>query len=168
MSRIASLSAYGFPYTVDPGITRSSDFLPVQAVNAAHYLRVEHAGRISKIATQIGTQGGNMSLAVYRNSGSGREAVPGTRLATTGSFVTPAAGYAEFSLGTTLNVQVGDWFALTCDSTVATFKSQLASGGDSNLGKGRQYRQATAHPAPATVGTLVATQGYTFVIVGVA
>lgn len=160
-------SAFGFPFTVDPGIVRSTDFMAVQAANAAHYARVTQAGPISKIALKIGTQGGNISVGVYRNTGKGRNAVPGARVATSGPVVCPVAGYQEIALGAAVWVHVGDWLALSADGTVCTFGSQLVAGADHDIGKGRQYRQATAHPLPATPAGLVATVGYTFVIVGV-
>lgn len=161
-------SAFGFPYTVDPGIVRATDNMPVPAANAAIYLRVQDGGPVSKIGLKIGTQGSNISVAVYRNSGKGRNAVPGTRLATSGSVTCPVAGYAEVALDKAVYLHVGDWIAVSADTTVATFGSLLAAGADHNIGKGRQYRQATAHPLPATPSGLVATVGYALVLVGVA
>lgn len=160
-------TAFGFPFTVDPGIARSSDNMPVAAANTAHYARVTQAGPVSKIGVKIGTQGGNISLAVYRNTGRGRNAVPGARIATSGSVVCPVAGYQEIALGAATWVHVGDWLALSADGTVCTFGSQLVTGADHDIGKGRQYRQATAHPLPVTPSGLVATVGYTFILVGV-
>lgn len=160
-------SALGFPATVDPGIVRSTDNMSLPAANAAIFSRVRDAGPVSKIGYRVLTQSGNLSLAVYRNTGRGREARPGTRLATTGAFVCPVPGYYEQPLGSSLWVHAGDWLAITADNTTATFHSLLAAGADSDIGKGRQYRQATAHPAPAAAGTLVPTVGYAFVLVGV-
>lgn len=160
-------SAFGFPATVDPGITRATDNMPVPAANTAIYARVRDAGPISKIGLRVLTQGGNLSVALYRNSGKGRSAVPGARLATSGAVVTPAAGYIEVALDAAVWAHEGDWLALSCDSVTATFHSLLAAGADSDMGKGRQYRQASAHPLPATASGLVATSGYTFVLVGV-
>lgn len=160
-------SVFGYPYTVDPGIVRATDNMAMPAANTAVYARVRDAGPISKIGLRVLTQGGNMSVGVYRNSGSGRSAAPGTRIATSGSVTTPAAGYQEIALGSAVWVHVGDWLALSADGTVATFWSLLAAGADNNAGLGRQYRQATAHPLPATASGLVATVGYTFVLIGV-
>lgn len=168
MTRIASLSSFGFPHTPAAPFARDTDNRAVAAANGAVYIRVMDGGRVSKIAYRVLTQGGNMSLAVYRNSGLGRLAVPGARLATTGSFTVPVAGYYEASLGASINVQVGDWLALSCDSATATFNSLLAGGVDNSVGLGMKYRQATAHPLPATPSGLVAVQGYDFVLIGVA
>lgn len=159
-------SAFGFPFTVDPGAVRYQDNMAVQAVNTGHFARVRDAGRISKIGVGIATQGGNISVAVYRNSGTGRNSAPGTRLATSGSIVCPAAGWVEIALDKALWVHRGDWLAISADNTTATFRTLLAIGADSDMGKGRQCRQATAHPLPATASGLVATAGYTFVLVG--
>jgi hypothetical protein len=161
-------SAFGFPFTVDPGIARSSDNMTVQAANAGHYARVTQAGPVSKIGVKIGTQGGNISVAVYRNSGKGRLAVPGSRIATSGAVACPVAGYQEIALTSSVYVRQGDWLAISADGVVATFGSQLVTGADHDIGKGRQYRQATAHPLPATPSSLVATIGYTFILVGIA
>lgn len=161
---------FGFPYTLDVGAIRfaGTDILAVQAANACHYLRVISSGDISKIGVYVNTASGNISVAVYSNSGTGRSAVPGTRTATSGAVACPASGYREISLGGTVTVNAGDWFSLSADNTTAKFNSLLSSGGDADLGLGRQFRQATAHPSPSPVGTLVATAGYTFAMVGVA
>lgn len=160
-------TSFGFPYTVDPGVVRYLDNLPMPAANTAIYARVRDGGPVSKIGVGVATSGGNMSVAVYRNSGKGRSAVPGARIATSGSVTVPAAGYVEISLGQSIRVRPGDWFAISADGGVATFRSLLAAGADFGFGNGRQYRQATAHPLPVTPSGLVATTGYTFVLVGV-
>lgn len=165
--RLRRTSAWGFPFTVDPGTVRTTDFMPVPAAGTAIYSRVRDAGTITAVGARIGTQGGTMSVGVYRNTGTGRGSAPGARLAATAAFTTPTPGYYEFGLGQAVSVQVGDWLALSADGTVATFQSLLVAGGDSDLGKGRQYRQPGAHPLPAAPAGLVATVGYTFVLVGI-
>lgn len=160
-------SVFGFPYTVDPGIVRGTDNMAVPAANTAIYSRVRDGGPISKVGLRVLTNGNNVSVAVYRNQGSGRDAKPAVRLATSGAVVCPAVGYAEIALDKSVWVHQGDWLALSCDGTTGTFATLLAAGADSDLGKGRQFRQATAHPLPATPSSLVATLGYTFVLVGV-
>lgn len=160
-------TAFGYPYTVDPGTVRATDNMAMPSANTAIYARVRDAGPISKIGLRVLTSGGNLSVAVYRNSGSGRNAVPGARIATSGSVAVPAIGYQEIALGSAVWVHQGDWLALSADGTTATFWSLLAAGADSNAGLGRQFRQATAHPLPTTPSGLVATNGYTFVLIGV-
>lgn len=88
----------------------------------------------------------NISVAVYRNVGKGGDAKPGVRLATSGAVACPAAGYAEIALDKPVWVHQGDWLAISADGTTGTFQTLLAAGADSDLGKGRQYRQASAHP----------------------
>jgi hypothetical protein len=156
---------FGFPATLDVGAIRSGDFIALPAANTAIYARCRDGGTISKVAVNTSVQSGNISVAAYSNTGSGRSAAPGTRLATSGAVACPA-GYSEVSLGSTITMQPGDWLCLTADNATATFRTLLAAGADNNFGLGRQYRQATAHPAPSPVGTLVATIGYTFVLVG--
>lgn len=168
MTSAAFASAFGFPHTPAAPFARDTDNRALAAANGAVYIRVRDAGRISKIAYRVLTQGGNMSLAVYRNSGKGRAAVPGTQLATTGSFAVPVPGYYEAALGGSVNVHAGDWLAISCSSATATFNSLLAGGVDNNVGLGMKLRQAAAHPLPATPSGLVAVQGYDFVLIGVA
>ena len=163
----AAANPFGFPYTVDPGQIRHGATDAVNIASGAAYGRVLGAGTISKIGLGIGTQSGNISLAVYANSGTGRAAVPGTRLATSGAVACPATGYQEVALGASVTVTPGDWFCITADNATATFWSNLAQQADSDIGKGRQYRQAV-HPAPTTPGSLVAVIGYSVVLIGVA
>jgi len=161
-------SAFGFPFTVDPGMVRTTDAQAMPGSNQAVYSRVRDAGPVSKIGLVVGTSSGNVSVAVYRNSGRGRLAAPLTRLATSGAIACPAAGYAEIALTSAVYVHQGDWLAISADNTSATFNSLLNAWEDNNLGKGRQYRQASSgHPLPATVGTLTATRGLTVVLIGV-
>lgn len=159
---------FGFPYTVDPGEIRSSDSLGVGAANQAIYSRVKHGGTISKVGVRVGASSGSISVALYRNTGSGRSAVPGTRLATSGAVACPASGYAEIDLGSPFTLYPGDWIAISADNTTAQFGSLLSTAADSNLGLGRQFRQAAAHPCPSTPASLVATTGNTHCLIGVA
>jgi hypothetical protein len=157
----------GFPATVDPGLVRSADAVGVFAANAALFSRVSEGGRISKIGLQCTVQSGNISVAVYRNAGSGRSAVPATRIATSGAVGCPIIGYAELTLDIAVIVQPGDWLCLTADNLTARFRSLLGGVEDTSLGAGRQCRQAAAHPAPAIASGLQATIGATVVLVGV-
>ena len=157
----------GFPFTVDPGLVRSGDSLSVGSANQAIYARVLHGGTVSKIGLQVTATSGNVSVAVYRNAGVGRGAVPGAQLATSGSVACPAVGYAEIALGSSVTLSPGDWIAVSADNATAAFQSLLSTAGDSGLGLGRQYRQATAHPLPATPSSLVATRGQTHCLIGV-
>jgi hypothetical protein len=159
--------AFGFPFTVDPGAIRGTDSLPLPAANNSVYQRVREGGTITKVGMQVAVSSGNISVAVYRNSGTARSAVPGTRLATTGAIACPSAGYAEVTLDASATLYAGDWISLSADNGTATFRTLLANVFDSNLGLGRQLRQASAHPAPSTPASLIGTIGNTFVLVGV-
>lgn len=155
-----------FPITVIPAVTATS--LGVPGANEAHYLRVLGAGTISKIGLHVTVSSGNISVAVFRGSGEGRNCAPTTRAATSGSVACPAVGYAEVSLGGSVTVGINDFLCLTVDNTTATFR--CADGGfvtPSDTGKGLRYNQATGHPAPATA-TPTACLGRVFVMVGVA
>jgi peptidoglycan/xylan/chitin deacetylase (PgdA/CDA1 family) len=164
----ADPSTWGFPYTVPPHLTRGTDSSPVPAANGGIYLRCLGGGTISKIGLRVVTSSGNISVAAYQNSGTGRAAVPGTRLATSGAVACPVAGYAEISLGATITVAPGDWLFLSADNTTAAFGSGLVNAVDTDLALGVAFRQGTAHPAPSPVGSLVALIGRPIVLVGVA
>lgn len=128
--------------------------------SSARYTRFLTGGPCSKIAIQVGTQSGNISVAIYRNSGVGTAAVPGTRVATTGAIACPVTGYQEISLGSTLQIYPGDWVGVSADNATATFQtyqtSQLAA-----MGAGVSYLQTSgAHPCPATpTGVSAASNG---------
>lgn len=159
---------FGFPCSVDPGQLRVSDALSVGTINNAIYLRCLEGGVVSHIALQIAVQSGNICIGVYRNSGQGRSAVPGTRIASSGAIACPAVGYQDIALGSTVLMQPGDWLAISADNTTATFRCAISSAGASNLGLGRQYIQTTAHPLPTTPASLSATVGNNIVLLGAA
>lgn len=127
-------------------------------------------GTIAKIALSIGVSSGNISVAAYPNVGAGVAAVPGARLATSGAVACPAAGWAEVSLGASVEVAQGSWFALTADNTTATFLSSGAANPNGNsFGLGQMLREGAAHPAPANPGgSLAALTGRTWALQGVA
>jgi hypothetical protein len=160
-------SAFGFPYTVDPGFVRSTDARAAPSTNGAIYARVLGGGPVSKIGLQCQVSSGNISVGVHQNSGVGRAAVPGARIATSGAVACPAVGYAEVSLGGSVPVAPGDWFSISADNVTASFLCNLGVAVDSSIGLGRQFRQATAHPVPATPSGLLAAVGYSIVMVGV-
>lgn len=127
--------------------------------NAARYSKVISSGVITKVGLHVGTASGNISVAVYRNSGAGRLARPtGSPVATSGAVACPAAGYAEVPLGATVTVADGDWLALSCDNVTATF---MASGGSASaLLAGLGWGKNGNHPlvaAPAFVDATDAT-----------
>lgn len=149
---------WGIPRTFLPGLRASP--LAVSAVNEAHYYRVEDSGAITAVYLRIGVASGNISIAAYTNSGSGRAATPtGGRLATTGAISCPASGEASVALACT--VPDGGWFGISADNTTATIQSAISTGGlnPSALANGMQMRQASAHPLPATPASLTGQLG---------
>ena len=159
---------YGFTYTVDPGLVRSADSLAMAGASQGIYLRVPFGASITKIGLSVAVQSGNISVAAYSNTGTGRAATPGTRLQTSGAVACPAVGYAEIALGGTAVLNPGDWLGISADNITAKFQSLLAATVPSNLGLGRQCAQTGAHPLPATPSGLTAQTGFTFVLIGVA
>jgi hypothetical protein len=162
-------TALGLVYTVDPG----ESLLSAQTFGTANrcaYMRVQQGGLISKVGLQVGVSSGNVSVAVYRNSGVGRDAVPGARLATSGAVACPAAGFQEISLGSTVEVRAGDWIGFSCDNITASFIASSTAGPigtASPLHAGRVAFEASAHPCPSTP-TPVAGPTRNFVLVGTA
>lgn len=155
-----------FPMTIHPAMTASSQ--GVGNNNRCAFLRVFSGGSISKIGMHVTTSTGNISVAVYSNTGTGASAVPGTRLATSGAVACPAVGYAEVSLGATITVAIGDWIAISADAASA-FRSMGNSLIASNLGLGTCLYKETAHPAPASnPTTLLSAAGFSFCFIGVA
>lgn len=161
----------GFPCSVDPMTARPTDVAVVNATvaSSALFYRVRDGGVISKIAFEVTTSSGNISVGVYANSGQGKAAVPAARKATSGALACPAVGYQEISLGGSVAVAAGEWLAISSDNVTAAFRSVLTAELTSQLGAGRCYKQAGgAHPLPATPGTLTAITGRAIVLEGVA
>lgn len=160
-------SGFGYPFTIDPGTIRGTDNQAVAAANGAVYLRCRDGGPISKIGLEVVVQSGNISLAAFQNSGVGRSAVPGDRLATSGAVACPAAGYQEIALDAAIRMEPGDWLALSADNTTATFRANLNSTAAANLGLGRAFKATTAHPLPNPAANLAVVSGVTIVLIGV-
>lgn len=158
----AYVAVLGPVITVDPRIGAT---YAATSANRCLFTRVTQGGTISKIGVEIGTASGNISAAVYANTGTGRAAAPtGAPLATSGAVACPASGYAEVALGASVAVAAGDWLALTVDNATVTFLRHGHPAGTALL-NGWAYRQDTAHPAP-TVGALGVT-GNVPVLIGV-
>lgn len=152
------------PHTHDPryagGLAAGN-----QAANRTNYTRVHGSPMlISKLGINVGTQSGNICLAVYSSTGSGSAARPGTRLATTGTVACPAVGEASIALDVPVVVVPGDWFSFSADNTTAQIFKSLPPG--MNLALSGYNQQTSAFPAPATAGSL-GTSSSVFYIVGV-
>lgn len=155
-----------FPATLDM-LGQEVAYSALAGANRQYYWRSVGSGYITGIALTVGTQSGNISVSVYRNTGRGRSAAPGARRATSGSVPCPAPGYAEVALTAGIYVEVGDWIALSCDNTTATFL-RGATPFASALTRGRSLYSDNSHPGPADVTTAgKADQGHGLVLVGV-
>lgn len=152
-----------FPATADPLFASNSQH--VGTATRTWFLRVLFgAGRITKLRVNVGAQSGNICASVYTNTGVGLNALPGTRVATTGSIACPASGNADLTLDATVNVTPGDyWFSLCADNTTATF-AQVGTTG-SLLPQGRIALQDSTLTGPATAAA-TANGSRTFVILG--
>lgn len=170
MSNRGQLFRDVFRGTVRTGDARDSQSLQnVGIANAGYYVRVDGSGVISKVGVYVGASSGNISLAVYRNTGAGRDALPGARVATSGAVACPtAATYSEISLGSSVDVADGDWLFISADNTTATFSCRGGSIMVTDAAKGFQSVQLTAHPAPSTAAPIGARGGGGFILVGVA
>lgn len=143
-------TADGFlPYTFDPnGASTNAGF---GAANRAHYTRVSFGGTITKIGLEVTTQSGNLSVAVCRGTAGKNSTM--TRIATSGAVACPAVGYAEISLGGSVEVLPGDWFAISADNTVSRFKAVPSASGLTSLSLGFTTFGDTHHPIPTGGGT---------------
>ena len=126
----------------------------IGTANQTHYYRITGVGvtggaqTISKIGLEVTTSSGNICVSVYASSGTGRDAVPGARKATSGSVACPSAGYAEVTLDAPVTVAPGDWLAIACDNGTAQFAGY--GGRQNNVVKGFAAYQNSAFPSPAT------------------
>lgn len=172
LDAVGGLTQNGTPVALDLGIVHTTDPrlaaapLAFSGANRCLYSRVAQGGTISKIATDIGVSSGNISVAVYRNTGSGRNAAPGTRVATSGAVASPGTGYQEISLGGSVEVFPGDWLAISADNTTITLL-RTTVGSATAICNGFVYRQDSAHPAPSSAASLTVT-AFNPVLVGVA
>lgn len=156
--------SFGYPFTADPGLANSGGATVAQ--NVCRYMRVIGGGAITKVGMHITTSNGNISVAHYSNSGSGRSSVPATRVATTGAIASPGTGYQEVNLSTTLSP--GDWLAISTDSaSFALLKAGGFAASASALAAGRAYAQTSAHPCPSPAGTLDAGNPILCILIGV-
>lgn len=155
-----------FACSMPPGFTNGVGAMTSN--NDGHYFRSQGGGSHAALAIHVGTQNGNVSVAAYTNSGSGRSAAPtGGQLATSGSVACPASGYAEVSLGATVTIRVDDWVGLSASSNTATFGG-LAAGTSltSAIADGSHLLQTTAHPLPATPSSLSGIGGRNYAVIG--
>jgi len=124
--------------------------------SSATYLKLRSGGyAISNLAINVAASSGNISLAVYTDSGAGASAKPtGGQLAATGAIACPAVGYSVISLGSAITPQLGDWAALSCDNTAATF-SCLATGSNTTFSAGIAWVQGAHADAGCSANATV-------------
>lgn len=145
----------------DPRIT--STLTALSNANDVVYHRAKGAkAGATGLYVYVGTSSGNISVAVFANNGSATLAArpSGNRKATSGAVACPAGNdftFVPFLAST--DIAIGDWLALSCDNTTATF---LRSSPGGVKGLGVCYREATGHPAPSSVGTLADSVRYFF------
>jgi hypothetical protein len=137
---------WGLMWTFDPIYVNT---ISMQVANRGWYCRVKGSGTISKIGIVVSTQAGNICVATYTNTGTGRAAKAATRTQTSGSVACPAAGYQEIALGGSVFVNEGDWFYVGSDSASTILRGSGSAAGNAQH-QGRGDFEANAFPAPAT------------------
>lgn len=125
--------------------------------NLQRFFRVFGSGVITKIGIYVGTENGNLAVAVYNNSGVGRSATPSTRKGTSGSVACPSAGYAEVALTASTTVSDGDWFCVWVDGTAALHGSGTTGDAAGAQADGMRGYVSSALAPPATAAALTAT-----------
>lgn len=155
MALSPAVTTWGFPRTLaTPAMANSQGSLG--GANRGIYLRAVGAGDISKVGLEITTSSGNISVAIY--TGLPGRNNPGARKATSGAVACPTAGFAQVSLGGTVQVNEGDWFFLSADNTTALFRAMNNNFiGATGIGLGSCAYQNTAHPAPSGTPTVTDT-----------
>ena len=142
---------YGFPQTlVDP--RRYALDRGVSVANRCRYFRTIGTGQIGSVGVHVAVSSGVIGVAVYDNSGEGQNAVPITRLATSGTVACPAGGFAAVSIAGTVTMGTTGqhWFALSANNTSATFHTGATSIGAEWTPIGVAWSEEAAHPPPGT------------------
>lgn len=143
---------YDFPYSIDP---RNCDNNRTVTANNLYFYRVQGAGTISNLLFNVGTSDAAATAyaGVYTNVGAGRSARPSAHVAH-GSVSLSGAGLKTVSLGATITVHHGDWFAFGSTSATATYLSS-APNASTVLTQGLSHFQTAILPTiPDPVGTL--------------
>jgi hypothetical protein len=146
--------AMGFPYTYRADTAQAGSAGIPDGPNRACFIRMLDGGAVTYLWYQVSVTGGNISVGLYASSGTGRQAVPGNRYATSGAIACPAAGQIQTTIAG-VTVAPGDWIALSSDSTTCTFLMTNNTAQNNALAKGINYYQASAHPLPTTAAATV-------------
>lgn len=100
----------------------------------------------TKIRLVVATQSGNLSFAIYQDSGTGKTQVPGTLIVATGAVACPGAGGRDIDLGGSFNVPPGAWLGMTVDNNTASFTRQFNGIDTSDIFSGLGGYMESAHP----------------------
>ncbi len=155
----------GFPFGGDI-LSFQQDTAAFGGSNRTQYVRAVGGGTISSLIIFVGNSSGSISAGVYANSGSGRSSVPGARKATTGAIACPTSGTATLSLGGSVTVNPGDWFALSCDNTTATFGRRGTGSVISSVLLNGVFAREGVHPVPVNGAASTGIVDLALVIVG--
>ena len=133
----------GAPFGIPPlsGAAHTQNAV-LGAANRAVYVpvRITQAVLMTGVGYVVGNSAGNVSVALYSQSGS--------RLATSGSVACPAGGRATTAFTSGVYCPPGNYYlALSASDNTATFAQSEASG---LTGVGLTRYQETAHPTPAS------------------
>ena len=156
------------------GVVRTGNAMPTASpvglvANWLYAARVIEGGTISKIRLGMGNSVGNVCVAVYDNTGTGVNAKPGNRKATSGSIPCPANGTVpDIPLDVTVDVAVGDWLALGTDGA-ATFLQGPAGASNAGITAGLAgYSTAAGQfPAPPVFGAWTAALARSIWLLGI-
>jgi hypothetical protein len=170
---------------IDPSTAVTSAALT--ASGRVEWTRLKEGGTISKALMCVTVASGNVCIAYARNTGSGKNAVPGALIATTGSFACPSASETNVSGGAngdheqallepgtatpiTVTLAAGDWVGVAADNTTATIRSVSTAGNvDTALAAGSSYRETIAAESPkipTARAALVAHVGRNYLLLG--
>lgn len=155
---------WGLVSSVDPLQATASS--TIGGANRTGYFRIIGAGRITKVGISVITASGNVCVSAYRNTGRGRAARPGQRLATSGSVPCPAVGYSEIALDQAAVLRPGDWLAIGNDDNLASLRCCGTTILPSGEYAGRSGYEAV-YPPPATAGTLTVAHAKGYLLIGV-
>lgn len=105
---------------------------------------------VSKIALRIGTASGNICVGIYDDDGAA--GIPGTRLVTSGSIACPTAGNISVSLGSTITLQPGKYYAAFAadNGTVTIYYQSNVGWWTSSAGMALRYSAASNFPLATT------------------
>jgi hypothetical protein len=143
-----TVNQWGFPYTFDP---RRIGATSMSTPGDTQYLRCYGRGTITKIRIKITSSSSELCVAAYRNSGTGLNAVPAARLATSDPVTCPAVGSADVALTTPATVEPGDWLAWSQPAA----STANAEGNDGSTGTSLpplrlRMDQSDRYPCPDT------------------